>query len=171
MEEKETMSHANPSLESDRQGDFFPSSQFEVGSELDGRPHVIDDSGHVSKLVHRFYYVKLWPTNPDSISLIKKLESLNYWQREWTSSMVRKGKILNDLHVALEDLCFVHAPERRSNKTCFMGVLDNHVRWNAYLNNWQKLLREIEQFQIQCERTAGNAFVKGKISNYETDRN
>lgn len=43
--------------------------------------------------------------------------------------MTRKGKILNDLHAALDDLCFKnHAPKRRSNKTFSMVVLDNHVR-------------------------------------------
>lgn len=42
--------------------------------------------------------------------------------------MDRKGKILNQLHVALDDLCFVsHSPTTTSNKTCFMGELDNHV--------------------------------------------
>lgn len=42
------------------------------------------------------------------------------------------------------------------------------IRWNPYLNNWQKLLREIEQFQIQWERATGNASVQGKISNYKS---
>ncbi|RZB83507.1 Proton pump-interactor 1 isoform D [Glycine soja] len=129
--------------------------------------------------------------------------------------MDRKGKILNQLHVALDDLCFVsHSPTTTSNKTCFMGELDNHmlislmlhgnknfaeekqilrnvniqerdgasfkslemlketVRCNDYLNNWQKLLREIEQFEIQCQRASGsgNAYVKGKISNSESLR-
>ncbi|KAJ1434527.1 Reverse transcriptase zinc-binding domain [Sesbania bispinosa] len=41
------------------------------------------------------------------------------------------------------------------------------IRWNPCLNNWEKLLGEIEQFQIQWERAAGNASVKEKISNYE----
>jgi len=46
------------------------------------------------------------------------------------------------------------------------------VRCNDYLNNWQKLLREIEQFEIQCQRASGsgNAYVKGKISNSESLR-
>jgi len=36
------------------------------------------------------------------------------------------------------------------------------------LKNWQKLLREIEQFQIQyIERASGNDSVKENISNYE----
>ncbi|KAL2981262.1 hypothetical protein AAZX31_13G278700 [Glycine max] len=247
MEEMESMSDPNPSLESDEQNDFFPSSEFELGPELDGRTHLIDDSGHVSKLVHRFYFVKHWPTDPYSISLIKKkesviekmnqdiremnermeekmsernhicfrLEHLRHWQREWRNCMDRKGKILNQLHVALDDLCFVsHSPTTTSNKTCFMGELDNHmlnslmlhgnknfaeekqilrnvniqerdgasfkslemlketVRCNDYLNNWQKLLREIEQFEIQCQRASGsgNAYVKGKISNSESLR-
>lgn len=75
------MSDPNPSLESDEQNDFFPSSEFELGPELDGRTHLIDDSGHVSKLVHRFYFVKHWPTDPYSISLIKK-ERERDWENE-----------------------------------------------------------------------------------------
>lgn len=39
------------------------------------------------------------------------------------------------------------------------------------MNHCQKLLREIELFQIQRERQAGNASVKGKISNYESLKN
>jgi hypothetical protein len=35
-----------------------------------------DNSGHVPKLVHQFYFVKLWPTNPDSICKIKKEENI-----------------------------------------------------------------------------------------------
>ena len=35
-----------------------------------------DNSEHVSKPVHQFYFVKLWPTEPDSISKIKKEENL-----------------------------------------------------------------------------------------------
>jgi hypothetical protein len=35
-----------------------------------------DNSEHVSKPVHQFYFVKLWPTDPDSISKIKKEENL-----------------------------------------------------------------------------------------------
>lgn len=35
-----------------------------------------DNSGHVSKLVHQFYFVKLWPTEPDSISKIRKEENI-----------------------------------------------------------------------------------------------
>ncbi|KAJ1434528.1 proton pump-interactor [Sesbania bispinosa] len=192
MEDKETMSHPNPSLESDGQCDFSPSGRFEVGSELDGREPV-----H-----HQFYFVKLWPTEPDSISQIKKEESvvkkmnqdlceitekitekmsernhleysrlrsfLNYQHREWKNRLAKEGKILNDLYMALDELCFVNnAPKRRSNNACFMGELNNHIRWSPYLKNWEKLLEEIEQFQSQWERAAGNASVKGKISNYK----
>jgi hypothetical protein len=35
-----------------------------------------DNSGHVSKVVHQFYFVKLWPTNPDSIGKITKEENI-----------------------------------------------------------------------------------------------
>ncbi|KAK7324710.1 hypothetical protein VNO77_28496 [Canavalia gladiata] len=224
MEEKETMSPPSSSLE---------------------RTQVLEDSVYVSKLVHQFYFVKHWPTDPDSISQIKRIESevekmnqdiceiterieekmsernhldsrlerLNYCQREWRDRMARKGKILNDLFVAFDELCLVnYAPKKKSNKACFKGELDYHllnslmlhgckslaeekqilshtniqqrdaasfkslevlertIRWNDYLNNWQKFLREIEEFQIQRERGPGsdNASVKGKISNYES---
>lgn len=80
MEDKETnKSPPNPSLESEGEDDFFPSSEFEtqkVGSELNGRTKVIDNSGHVPKHVHQFYFVNLWPTDPDSISQIKKEEGV-----------------------------------------------------------------------------------------------
>jgi hypothetical protein len=43
------------------------------------------------------------------------------------------------------------------------------IRWSYYLKNWQKLLREIEQFQNQyLERVSGNVFEKGNIFNYES---
>lgn len=35
-----------------------------------------DNSGHVSKPVHQFYFVKLWPREPDSISKIRKEENM-----------------------------------------------------------------------------------------------
>ncbi|XP_045800725.1 proton pump-interactor 1-like [Trifolium pratense] len=35
-----------------------------------------DNSEHVSKHVHQFYFVKLWPTTPDSICKIKKEENI-----------------------------------------------------------------------------------------------
>ncbi|KAK7272387.1 hypothetical protein RJT34_28937 [Clitoria ternatea] len=184
----------------DEKDNFFPSNEFDVGLELDGRSLIIENSVHVSKHVQRFYFVKLWPTDPDSISQVKKeenvvekmnkeileitekikekmsernrlnsrLESLDCWQRVWKCRETGKGKILNDLHGTLDELCFLNnAPKRRSNKMWLEGDLHNHIRWNAYLNNWQKLLREIEQF---LESAAGNASLKGKISNYESLR-
>jgi hypothetical protein len=43
------------------------------------------------------------------------------------------------------------------------------ISWSYYLKNWQKLLREIEQFQIQyLERVSANNFEKRNISNYES---
>jgi hypothetical protein len=45
--------------------------------ETTSPPEANDDNlEHVSKLVHQFYFVKLWPTEPDSISKIKKEENL-----------------------------------------------------------------------------------------------
>lgn len=45
------------------------------------------------------------------------------------SSMDRKKSIMNDLQVALDELCFAkNAPRSVSNKSRFKGELDNHVR-------------------------------------------
>ncbi|KAH1218649.1 Proton pump-interactor [Glycine max] len=183
MEEMESMSDPNPSLESDEQNDFFPSSEFELGPELDGRTHLIDDSGHVSKLVHRFYFVKHWPTDPYSISLIKKKESviekMNQDIREMNERMEEK-MMLNSLMLhgnknfaeEKQILRNVNIQERDGASFKSLEMLKETVRCNDYLNNWQKLLREIEQFEIQCQRASGsgNAYVKGKISNSESLR-
>ncbi|XP_020229427.1 proton pump-interactor BIP103-like [Cajanus cajan] len=169
---EQTISHSNPSLESDVQNDFFPTTEFEVESELDGRTNVNDDSGHVSKLVHRFYFVKLWPTNPDSVSEIKKKESviekMNHDIREITER-IKEKMMLNSLmlcgskNLAEEKqiLTDVNIQERDSDSFKSLEMLEKTIRWNTYLNDWQKLLREIEQF---LERASGNASVKGKIS-------
>lgn len=61
MEDKETSLLQNSSLESEENDDVFPS-----------RAH--ENQGHVPKQVHQFYFVKLWPTDPDSVSRIKKAE-------------------------------------------------------------------------------------------------
>lgn len=92
-----------------------------------------DNSGHVSKLVHQFYFVKLWPTEPDSISKIRKeenivmkinqdiseitdkiaektlkrdfvLSNLNFHQRGRRDSVAIKEKILRDFNMALDEL-------------------------------------------------------------------
>ncbi|WJX74053.1 hypothetical protein P8452_57763 [Trifolium repens] len=86
-----------------------------------------DNSGHVSKVVHQFYFVKLWPTNPDSIGKIKKEENIimkmnqdtckisdiiakktskgsvgsNSYFRYYQSM---KGNIQSDLNMALDEL-------------------------------------------------------------------
>ncbi|XP_024630073.1 proton pump-interactor 1 isoform X2 [Medicago truncatula] len=81
-----------------------------------------DNSGHVSKLVHQFYFVKLWPTEPDSISKIRKEENIvmkinqdiseitdkiakkTCHQRVRRNSVAIKGKILRDFNMALDEL-------------------------------------------------------------------
>lgn len=92
-----------------------------------------DNSGHVSKLVHQFYFVKLWPTEPDSISKIRKeenivmkinqdiseitdkiakktlkrdsvLSNLNCHQRGRRNNVAIKEKILRDFNMALDEL-------------------------------------------------------------------
>ncbi|KAK7290889.1 hypothetical protein RIF29_05655 [Crotalaria pallida] len=243
MEAKETTSPPNPSLDSEGEDDFIPSNTVEtkkLGSELDGRTQVIETAGHAPKQVHQFYFVKLWPTDPDSISQIKKeekmvakmnrdiieitekikermserdllhtrLRNLDYRYKEWRSRAAIKGRILNALYVALDELCFGNNLQKRiSKKRCFMGDLDNHklnslmlhgsktlaeekkilrniktqqievasfmslevlknmIKWTYYINHCQKLLREIELFQMQRERPVGDANGKGKISN------
>ncbi|XP_058776879.1 uncharacterized protein LOC131651229 [Vicia villosa] len=59
-------------------------------------PKASDDnnSEHVSKLVHQFFFVKLWPTDPDSISKIKTEENvvkkMNQDISEITESITKK---------------------------------------------------------------------------------
>lgn len=72
MEYKETTS-----LSSDGQCNFLPSRGSKVVSEHhDKTKGIVDNSGHVSKLVHQFYFVKLCPKDPNSISKIKKDENV-----------------------------------------------------------------------------------------------
>ncbi|XLR44295.1 hypothetical protein S83_028955, partial [Arachis hypogaea] len=121
-----------------------------------------EEDDEVPKLVHQFYFLKLWPSlEPDSISQIKKqeltVEKMNrdireitdkikekisekdydasgmrssyYWKMEWRRHVARKGKILSNLYVALDELCFMNnAPRRRSKKEkCFTEEeIDNH---------------------------------------------
>ncbi|XP_058773905.1 proton pump-interactor 1-like [Vicia villosa] len=89
-----------------------------------------ENSGHDSKLVHQFYFVKLWPTVPDSISQIKKEEKVtetmnrdiskitdkiakkmyedqhleHVLKRKYTHSGRRKNKELMDFNMALDEL-------------------------------------------------------------------
>lgn len=63
--------------------------------ETTSSPKAIDDhSEHVSKFVHQFYFVKLWPTDPDSISKIKTEENIvkkmNQDISEITESITKK---------------------------------------------------------------------------------
>ncbi|MED6161830.1 hypothetical protein PIB30_064453 [Stylosanthes scabra] len=130
------------------------------------------------KLVHQFYFVKLWPSEPDSVSQIKKqeltvekmnrdiqeitdkikektsekdyvasrIESSYYWKMEWRDRVARKGKILSDLYLALDELCFMNnVPKRRSNKKkCFKEELDNH-NLNALMRHGGMSLAEEKQ--------------------------
>ncbi|KAK2370632.1 proton pump-interactor [Trifolium repens] len=87
-----------------------------------------DNSGHVPKLVHQFYFVKLWPTNPDSICKIKKEENIIMKMNQDTCKfsdiiakktlkrasvdcksyfryyLSMKGNIESDLNMALDEL-------------------------------------------------------------------
>ncbi|KAK2370629.1 proton pump-interactor [Trifolium repens] len=87
-----------------------------------------DNSGHVSKVVHQFYFVKLWPTNPDSIGKIKKEENIIMKMNQDTCKLSdiiakktlkrgsvgsnsyfryypsMKGNIESDLNMALDEL-------------------------------------------------------------------
>ncbi|XLS86161.1 hypothetical protein HN51_036327 [Arachis hypogaea] len=59
------------------------------------------------------------------------MRSPYYWKMEWRCRVARKGKILSNLYVALDELCFMNnAPRRRSKKEkCFTEEeIDNHVR-------------------------------------------
>ncbi|XP_045807419.1 proton pump-interactor 1-like [Trifolium pratense] len=196
-----------------------------------------------SKLVHQFYFVKIWPTDPDSISKIKKeenlvkkmnheiaeitetiakkmaerdhlasvLQRLNYPQKDRRNRVASKEKIVRDLHMILDELSLlnkksakgrwfneeldkdslnslvlqlhgskslveekkilrnINIQQKDDDSFKSLEVLKKKIRWSYYLKNWQKLLREIEQFQIQClERVSGNNFEKRNISNYES---
>ncbi|KAF7805943.1 proton pump-interactor 1-like [Senna tora] len=142
------------------------------------------EENDVPKLVHQFYFVKLWPEDPDSVSRIRKaervIEDMNqehlriseeikekmsernlyglrnsnyyYYYEGIRSSMGSKGLILNDLHAALDELCFTkNAPRRVSNKLCFKGELDNHklnfmmLHGSKSLAEEKKVLREINK--------------------------
>ncbi|XP_020985016.2 proton pump-interactor BIP131 [Arachis duranensis] len=141
---------------------------------------VAQEDDEVPKLVHQFYFVKLWPSSePDSISQIKKqeltVEKMNrdireitdkikekisekdyvasgmrssyYWKMEWRRRVARKGKILSNLYVALDELCFMNnAPRRRSKKKkCFKEEeLDNH-NLNALMRHGSTSLAEEKQ--------------------------
>lgn len=64
------------------------------------------------------------------------LKSLNYPQRGWRSNMAKKGKMLSDLYMALDELCLVNkAPNGRSNKTCFQEEIDSNVRKTSPFNS------------------------------------
>lgn len=63
--------------------------------ETTSPPKAIDDnSEHVSKLVHQFYFVKLWPIDQDSICKIKVEENvvkkMNQDISEITESITKK---------------------------------------------------------------------------------
>lgn len=63
MEDKEATSPPNPSLKSD--------------GKFDEKTKTIDeDSEHVSRIFRQFYFVKLWPTDLDSVTKIKKEENV-----------------------------------------------------------------------------------------------
>ncbi|GAU27142.1 hypothetical protein TSUD_104510 [Trifolium subterraneum] len=171
-----------------------------------------DNSGDVSKFVHQFYFVKLWPTIPDSICKIKKEEnivmkmkqdickisdiiakktvrsdylsvryygvsmyeeilrnlnmaldelnlrnvkvenggwfgekldrkSLNYKKLHGSKSLGEEKQILRDIQIQQKDVASFKSLE----------VLNKSL-WSKYhyiYHGWEKLVREIEQFQNQ----------------------
>ncbi|MED6154988.1 hypothetical protein PIB30_001130 [Stylosanthes scabra] len=127
------------------------------------------------KLVHHFYFVKLWPSEPDSVSQIKKqelqIEKMNreiqeitdkikektdyvasrigssyYWKLEWRDRVARKGKILSVLYMALDELCFMNnAPKRRSNKKNCFKEELDNHNLNALMRHGSMSLAEEKQ--------------------------
>ncbi|XP_045802921.1 proton pump-interactor 1-like [Trifolium pratense] len=80
-------------------------------------------------------------------------------QLHGSKSLVEEKKILRNINIQQKD----------DDSFKSLEVLKKKIRWSYYLKNWQKLLREIEQFQIQClERVSDNNFEKRNISNYES---
>ncbi|KAL4329425.1 hypothetical protein AHAS_Ahas13G0298800 [Arachis hypogaea] len=65
------------------------------------------------------------------------MRSPYYWKMEWRCRVARKGKILSNLYVALDELCFMNnAPRRRSKKEkCFTEEeIDNHGKIPGYVS-------------------------------------
>ncbi|XLT06450.1 hypothetical protein HN51_045199 [Arachis hypogaea] len=69
------------------------------------------------------------------------MRSSYYWKMEWRRRVARKGKILSNLYVVLDELCFMNnAPRRRSKKEkCFTEEeIDNHFNADiAYGMPWK----------------------------------
>ncbi|CAK8536405.1 unnamed protein product [Lathyrus sativus] len=149
-----------------------------------------------SELVHQFYFVKLWPTIPDSIPRIKKeekvIKTMSQDILEITKKIAKKTieKEYLDFYMALDELNFRNV--KIENEGWFGEKLDKNslnylrlhgskslgeekkimrdikiqqkdvspfkslevlkqtmIRENYYLSDRQKLVIEIEQFQIQ----------------------
>ncbi|CAL5200390.1 unnamed protein product [Lathyrus oleraceus] len=73
---------------------------------------VDENSGNVSKLVHQFNFVKLWPTVPDSVSQIQReekvIKTMNQDIWEITDKIAKRTleKEYLDFNMALDELNF-----------------------------------------------------------------
>ncbi|RYR19948.1 hypothetical protein Ahy_B03g064939 [Arachis hypogaea] len=95
------------------------------------------------------------------------MRSPYYWKMEWRCRVARKGKILSNLYVALDELCFMNnAPRRRSKKEkCFTEEeIDNH-NLNSLMRHGSMSLTD------EKKRADANAFAKGKIPGYVSMKN
>ncbi|KAI5412957.1 uncharacterized protein LOC127086902 [Lathyrus oleraceus] len=181
---------------------------------------VDENSGNVSKHVHQFNFVKLWPTVPDSVSQIQREEkviktmnqdiweitdkiakrtlekeyldfnmaldelnfrnvkvenggwfgekldknSLNYLRLHGSKSLVEERKIMRDIKIQQKDVSpFKSLEVLKETLLCNGGSLffnrrvknlEQMIRENYYLSDRQKLVIEIEQFQIQHKERA-----------------
>ncbi|XP_016198622.1 uncharacterized protein LOC107639593 isoform X1 [Arachis ipaensis] len=89
------------------------------------------------------------------------MRSSYYWKMEWRRHVARKGKILSNLYVALDELCFMNnATRRRSKKEkCFTEEeIDNHnlnslMRHGSMsLADEKRILRNINTHQRDADK-------------------
>ncbi|QHN97438.1 putative choline kinase [Arachis hypogaea] len=89
------------------------------------------------------------------------MRSSYYWKMEWRRRVARKGKILSNLYVVLDELCFMNnAPRRRSKKEkCFTEEeIDNHnlnslMRHGSMsLADKKRILRNINTHQRDADK-------------------
>ncbi|KAI4322688.1 hypothetical protein L6164_022358 [Bauhinia variegata] len=251
MEDKEpSFLQKTSSLETEVDRNLFPSSgngMHKIESESDDPSQINGDSGHAPKQVHHFYFVKIWPTEPDSVLKIKKvekvieemnhqhlqitekikekvselnhanyrLENLNCRYRGLRSSLNGQAKILNALYMVLDELQLGNnACQRGTNHSGFEGELDSHKQklntlmlhgnkslaeekkilrkmslsqqrdalaapfspleelkhtiyrnYYGYGNQYNGILREIQELQLQSERATDTAAARGKTCN------
>ncbi|KAI4322689.1 hypothetical protein L6164_022359 [Bauhinia variegata] len=116
-----------------------------IESESDGPSQINGDSGHAPKQVHHFYFVRIWPTEPDSVLKIKKaervIEEMNHQHLQISEKIKEKMSELDQANYRLKNLNYYHG-----------GFRSSLTRQAKILNALYMVLDKLRQGNHACRR-------------------